>query len=111
MDTALNLPNSTAVATPSTPVVDRAITTKVTPIDASDKATTRPSERPFVAQVVSARLSGAAFPANPGEITPPERTLRPYDVPMLPSREDADAPKSGPDVTQDDQSGPPDANG
>lgn len=84
MDTALNLPTPTTVAAAPAPVTDRAVTTKVAPIDAADTATTRPSEKPFVARIVSARLSGTEFPENPGEIAPPERTLRPYDVPMLP---------------------------
>ena len=96
MDTALNLPNTATVAASPTPVVERAVTTKVTPIDAADKATTRPDEKPFVAQVVSARLSGAEFPENPSEITPEDRTLRPYDVPMLPSRDDAEAAPDAP---------------
>lgn len=84
MDTALNLPAPSTLVASSGPVLQRSVTTKVTPIDASDKATTRPAEKPFVAQIVSARLSGTDFPQNPGEIAPPDRTLRPYDVPMLP---------------------------
>lgn len=52
-------------------------------------ATTLPPDRIFVAQVVAARLSGTAFPESPGEIAPPERTLKPYDVPMLPYEKDA----------------------
>ncbi len=84
MDTALNLPAPATLAASPGPVLERAITTKVTPVDASNNSTTRPAEKPFVAQVVSARLSGAEYPENPGEIAPPDRTLRPYDVPMLP---------------------------
>ena len=49
-----------------------------------DSAATLPADRVFVAQVVTARLSGTEFPENPAEIAPPERTLKPYDVPMLP---------------------------
>ena len=85
MDTALNLSPSAVLATTAGTVIDRAITRKVTPIDTNDRETTRPAEKPFVAQVVNARLSGADYPENPSEIAPPERTLRPYDVPMLPS--------------------------
>ena len=84
MDTSLNLPTHQAVQSTPTPVFDRSVTTKVAPIDAKDVATTRPTEKPFVAQVVNARLSGADFPQNPSEIAPQDRTLRPYDVPMLP---------------------------
>ena len=87
MDTTLNLSSPTAMAATPVPVTDQAITRKVTPVDARNTQTTRPAEKPFVAQVVSARLSGANFPQNPGEIAPADRTLRPYDVPMLPSRE------------------------
>lgn len=89
MDTSLNISTPTTVAAAPTPVTDQAITRKVTPIDASNGATTRPAEKPFVAQVVSARLSGTEFPDNPSEIAPPERTLQPYDVPMLPSDGDS----------------------
>ncbi len=84
MDTALNLPATATPVTTPTPVTDRSVTTKVAPVDASDTAATRPSEKPFVAQVVNARLSGVDFPQNPSEIAPQDRTLRPYDVPMLP---------------------------
>lgn len=94
MDTSLHLPApSTLLAAPG-PVLDRSVITKVAPIDARDSATTRPSEKPFVAQVVSARLSGTEFPENPGEIAPQDRALRPYDVPMLPYAAKNDAPTS-----------------
>jgi hypothetical protein len=92
MDTSLSLTATQAVPSAPTPVLDRSATTKVAPIDAQDSATTRPTEKPFVAQVVTARLSGADFPQNPSEIAPQDRTLRPYDVPMLPyAAEPADA--------------------
>lgn len=96
MDTSLHLPApSTLLAAPA-PVLDRSppVITKVAPIDARDSATTRPSKKPFVAQVVGARLSGTEFPENPGEIAPQNRTLRPYDVPMLPYAAKNDAPVS-----------------
>jgi hypothetical protein len=84
MDTSLNIPApSTLLAAPAS-VLDRYVTSKVAPIDASDSAATRSSEKPFVAQVVTERLSGTEFPENPGEIAPQGRTLRPYNVPMLP---------------------------
>ena len=84
MDTSLNLPATQAVPSAHRPVLDRSVTTKVVSIEAHDSATTRPTEKPFVAQAVNARLSGLDFPQNPSEIVPRDRTLRPYDVPMLP---------------------------
>ena len=84
MDTSLNLPAPALQAASPAPVTNTAITKKVTPVDASHQSATRPTEKPFVAQVVSARLSGTEFPEKNGEIAPPDRTLRPYDVPMLP---------------------------
>ncbi|WP_055687542.1 hypothetical protein [Loktanella sp. 5RATIMAR09] len=66
------------------PVLPRAITTKVQAIEPTDPSATLPDNKHYVAQVVTARLSGAEYPDNPSEIAPPERTLRPYDVPMLP---------------------------
>lgn len=98
MDIALNLPNSNAVIAAPTQIIDRAATKKIAPINANDKTATRPSEKPLVAQVVSARLSGAEFPDNPSEIMPSERTLRPYDVPMLPSRDDERVEHSKSDI-------------
>jgi hypothetical protein len=59
--------------------------TKVPVVKVVDEPATLPANKPFVAQVVTARLSGSTFPENPGEIAPPDRTLRPYDTPMLPS--------------------------
>jgi hypothetical protein len=84
MDTSLNLPAPAAVANATTPSLPRAITTKVQAIEVTDNAATLPANKPFVAQVVTARLSGSEFPENPAEIAPADRTLRPYDVPMLP---------------------------
>lgn len=83
MDTSLNL-HPPAAALQTGPVLPRAVTTQVQAIEMTDDPATLPSNKPFVAQVVSARLSGSDFPENPSEIAPPERTLRPYDVPMLP---------------------------
>lgn len=94
MDTSLNLPTTAAAAQNPAPVLQRAVTTKVQAVERTDDSATLPANKPFVAQVVTARLSGADFPENPIEIAPPERTLRPYDVPMLPS----DNGKADPDV-------------
>jgi len=85
MDTSLTFPTTpAAAATDAAPILPRAITTKVQVVDGAEPSATLPDNKPFVAQVVTARLSGSAFPENPAEIAPPERTLRPYDVPMLP---------------------------
>ena len=58
---------------------------KVPAVKALGGGATLPSDKAFVAQVVTARLSGTAFPENPDNIAPSERTLRPYGTPMLPS--------------------------
>ncbi len=83
METTLNIPPASGPvqAAPSLP---RAITTKVQAVEQSDATATMPSNKPFVAQIVSAQLSGSDQPEKPAEIAPPDRTLRPYDVPMLP---------------------------
>jgi hypothetical protein len=64
--------------------VERAVTSKVAKLEQADRQATLPSDRPFIAQAVAARLEGSDYPDPPSEIAPPERTLRPYDVPMLP---------------------------
>ena len=96
METTLNIPAPAAAQTNAAPVLPRAITTKVQAVEGAEGSATLPANKPFVAQVVTARLSGAAFPENPGEIVPPERTLRPYDVPMLPSDGDRAVPEAPP---------------
>ncbi|MEM8538809.1 MAG: hypothetical protein AAGF56_13230 [Pseudomonadota bacterium] len=58
---------------------------------ASNEAATLPADRPFVAQVVNAQLSDSDTSALGDELARPERTLRPFDVPMLPSDDDASA--------------------
>jgi len=101
MDTSLTLPTPPAVAASDTaPALRRAITTKVQALESVDGGATLPANNPFVARVVTARLSGSDFPENPAEITPPERTLRPYDVPMLPyeSSKKAAGPATGADA-------------
>ena len=92
MDTSLHLPTPTSLAVERTSVQERSVATKVAPVDANNKNTARPAEKPFVAQIVTARLSGTEFPQNPSEIAPPDRTLRPYDVPMLPYVAQSDTP-------------------
>ncbi len=89
MDTTLALAPKPAVAAPSYAPEQQPPSDKKVPIvKGLDASATLPAEKPFVAQVVTARLSGTAFPENPGEIVPEERTLRPYDTPMLPSNKD-----------------------
>ena len=61
---------------------------KVPVIKAMEGTTFHPSGKPFVAQVVTARLSGTAFPSAEAEIAPPERTMPPYGTPMLPPDKD-----------------------
>jgi hypothetical protein len=92
MDTSLNLSPTAGVIVQATPVLERSITTKVQAVEGHEDATTFPAEKPFVAQVVTARLSGAEYPENPAEITPTDRTLRPYDVPMLPYDDEESLP-------------------
>lgn len=94
MDSSLNLPATLAVPSAPSPVFDRSDTTKVASINARDSAITRPTEKPFVAQVVNARLSGVDFPQNPSEIAPQDRTLRPYDVPILPHSAKPETPNT-----------------
>jgi hypothetical protein len=84
MDTALNLPLPAAAVSSDVSPIERAITTKVQALEKTDRPATLPPDRPFVAQAVSARLSVDDIPDDPTEIMPAERTLRPYDVPMLP---------------------------
>lgn len=87
METTLNIATkglpATAYVAPQAQQTDREVPT-VKPATAS---ATLPADKVFVAQVVSARLSGTAYPENPAEIAPEERTLKPYNVPMLPSGE------------------------
>ncbi|MDX8354474.1 hypothetical protein [Cognatiyoonia sp. IB215182] len=87
MDTTLTFAPKTVAAVPY--VAEREIPrdTKVPVVKGFEGAATLPANKPFVAQVVNARLSGTDFPEQPAEIAPSERTLRPYGTPMLPSEE------------------------
>lgn len=89
METTLNIP-AAAGPVQAAPSLPRAITTKVQAVEQSDAAATLPSNKPFVAQIVSTQLSGSEQAESPAEIAPPDRTLRPYDVPMLPYRGEVD---------------------
>lgn len=85
MDTSFKLAPLGHSVSPAAPLRERAVTTRVQPLEQTDHSATLPDNKPFVAQVVTARLSGTEFPDASAEIVPAERTLRPYDVPMLPS--------------------------
>jgi hypothetical protein len=84
MEIASNLNAVLSPAQTTAPVLERAVTTKVVKLESTDRQATLPSDRPYIAQAVAARLEGGDYPDPPSEIAPPERTLRPYDVPMLP---------------------------
>lgn len=96
METTLNIATkglpTTAYVAPQVQHTDSEVPT-VKPATAS---ATLPADKVFVAQVVSARLLGTAYPENPAEIAPEERTLKPYNVPMLPSGEQKTVPKETP---------------
>ncbi|MFQ1701580.1 hypothetical protein ACJ5NV_13405 [Loktanella agnita] len=90
MDTTLTL-SPKAIAVPVyIPEVQRPDDHKVPVVKALDTIATLPADKAFIAQVVNARLAGASYPENPAEIAPPERTLRPYNVPMLPADKEED---------------------
>ncbi len=89
MDTTLNLAPKAVVAVPYTGEREPPRDTKVQAAKQMDGTATLPADTPFVAQVVNARLSGGDYPETQGEIAPADRTLRPYDTPMLPYEGDA----------------------
>jgi hypothetical protein len=68
MDTSLNLPTLTSLAVAPTSVLVRFGTTKMTPIETSNKAFARTAKKPFAAQVVAARLSGTDFPQTQAKL-------------------------------------------
>lgn len=102
MDTSVTFAPKAVAATPFVGKQEPVRDTKVPVVQQSDSAAVLPANKPFVAQVVNARLSGTEFPEKPSEITPTDRTLRPYDTPMLPYNGDAaentDAPSEGRDM-------------
>ncbi|MEL6682997.1 MAG: hypothetical protein AAFQ09_10165 [Pseudomonadota bacterium] len=85
MDTTLTFAPKTVAAMPYVAEREPPRDNKVPVVKGFEGAATLPANKPFVAQVVNARLSGTDFPEQPGEIVPAERTLRPYGTPMLPS--------------------------
>ena len=100
MDTTLTFAPKAVAAAPYTTEREPPRDTKVPAVKDLGGAATLPADTPFVAQVVNARLSGTDFPDQPSEIAPADRTLRPYDTPMLPYENDTG---SAP-VTEADQS-------
>ncbi len=90
MDTSLNIAPPPHMTPQSAPLRERAMTTRVQPLERADPAATLPDNNPFIARIVTARLSGSDYPDSPAEIAPPDRTLRPYDVPMLPFDDDSE---------------------
>ena len=87
MDTTLTFAPKTVAAVPYVAEREPPRDNKVPVVKGFEGAATLPANKPFVAQVVTARLSGTEFPEQPGEIVPSERTLRPYGTPMLPSED------------------------
>ncbi len=100
MDTTLTFAPKTVAAIPYMAEREPPRDNKVPVVKGFEGAATLPANKPFVAQVVTARLSGTEFPENPGEITPSDRTLRPYGTPMLPY-ENKEQPQTEPALAQD----------
>lgn len=84
METTLSIPPKGIAAIPHVAEQVHRNVKQVPTVKSVGSAATLPADKVFVAQVVTARLSGTEYPENPAEIAPPERTLKPYDVPMLP---------------------------
>ncbi|WP_341366486.1 hypothetical protein [Yoonia sp. BS5-3] len=102
MDSSVTFAPKSVAAAPYVPNKEPTRDTKVPIVEKMEGAATIPTNKPFVAQVVSARLSGTEFPEQPGEIAPDERTLRPYSTPMLPSDGNAEAEMAAaPDAEND----------
>lgn len=88
METTLTIAPKGVSAITYVPEQVQRVDTQVPKVKAVDSAATLPADKIFVAQVVNARLSGTAFPENPSEIAPPERVLKPYNMPMLPAEKE-----------------------
>ena len=106
MDTSLTFAPKAAAATPYMAKKETVRDTKVPVAPKSDDAATLPANKPFLAQGGKARPSGTEFPEQPSEITPTDRTLRPYDTPMLPSNGDTAETQ---DTAPQDSNAKPDA--
>lgn len=103
MDTSVTFTPKSVAAAPYVINRDQNRDTKVPVVERTEGAATLPANKPFVAQVVNARLSGTEFPDQPAEIVPDDRTLRPYGTPMLPHNGDVAAEQ---DVPADPQVDP-----
>lgn len=101
MDTSLSSLAPSPIASTAPSPLPRAVTTRVQAIETADDAATLPANKPYVAPIISARLSGTDFPENPTEIVPSDRTLRPYDMPMLPSERPTDEATATGDEAQE----------
>lgn len=88
METTLTIAPKAIAVIPYMATQAQHVDTQVPRVKAVEGAPTLPADKFFVAQVVTARLSGTAFPENPSEIAPPERTLKPYNMPMLPAEKE-----------------------
>ena len=105
MDTSVTFTPKSVAATPYVINQDKNRDTKVPVVERAEGAATLPANKPFVAQVVSARLSGTEFPDQPAEFLSDDRTLRPYGTPMLPHNSDVAAESNAPTEPQVDQEG------
>lgn len=94
METTLTIAPKGISAIHYVPEQVQRVDTQVPKVKAVDSTATLPADKVFVAQVVNARLSGTAFPENPGEIVPPERVLKPYNMPMLPAEKEEEPVKA-----------------
>lgn len=115
MDISLAFPTKPVMVVSRPPDQQPPAETRVVAVKAMSGSTTLPADKAFVAPIVTAKLSGAPFPENPGEIAPSERTLRPYDTPMLPYEKQEDVlapmPNTAASLIEPDGAGIPAANG
>ena len=103
METNFYLAPKPVATTPALPAEVQPLSDKKVPaVKTIDGGATLPSDKAFMAQIVTARLSGTTFPENPDNIAPSERTLRPYSTPMLPSEklpQEQDVPETDDQIT------------
>ena len=91
-------PKAVATTAPVVPI-PQPVDTKVATIAASDRSASTRSQKPFIAQIVNAKLATSRFSEKETTTQASERVLRPYGVPMLPYQ-DNDAPtKASSDTT------------
>lgn len=85
MDSSLHMTPTSSAAMPYAAAPRQVPDTVVAPVRSTPSPATLPPDRPFVAQVVAARLLDGGFADDPAEILPDDRVLRPYGMPMLPA--------------------------